>query len=93
MSSGVGGLKTILKHARVHARVGEDDGYLVTFTTDVESEKSEVVVYNARTMSAEPVARIILPQHVPAGFHSLHVNEAQFKSRRPTDAEVLAGHV
>lgn len=65
----------------------------MTFTTDVESEKSEVVVYNARTMSAEPVARILLPQHVPAGFHSLHVNEAKFKSRLPTDAEVLASNM
>jgi hypothetical protein len=36
---------------------------------------SEVHVYNAKTMSSEPVAVVKLPARVPYGFHALFVNE------------------
>ena len=40
---------------------GEDDGHLVTFTQDSKSGASEMRVYNAKTMSSEPVAQVQLP--------------------------------
>jgi carotenoid cleavage dioxygenase len=48
----------------------EDDGYLVTFVTDATTDTSELQVFDARQLSAGPVARVPLPQRVPAGFHA-----------------------
>ena len=46
----------------------EDDGYLMTYVFDAEAEASEFVIYDASTMSDEPVATVHLPR-VPFGFH------------------------
>lgn len=48
----------------------EDDGWLVTFTADLDGN-SEAHVIDARNMNAPPVARVKLPQRVPAGFHGI----------------------
>lgn len=47
----------------------EDDGWLLTFVYDEVQETSELVLVNAMDMSSEPVARIIIPNRVPYGFH------------------------
>jgi carotenoid cleavage dioxygenase-like enzyme len=52
------------------AATDEDDGYLVTFVTDSASSASEIQVFDARGIADGPVARVKLPQRVPAGFHS-----------------------
>ncbi len=49
---------------------GEDDGYVVTLVTDLERGASEALVIDAQNFSAPPLARIALPQRVPAGFHA-----------------------
>jgi carotenoid cleavage dioxygenase len=46
----------------------EDDGYLMTFVYDASKNASEYVVFDASTMSAEPVASVQLPR-IPSGFH------------------------
>ena len=46
----------------------EDDGYLMTYVFDAESNTSEFVIFDAATMSDEPVAAVKLPR-VPFGFH------------------------
>lgn len=46
----------------------EDEGWVVTFTSDL-SGNSEVRIIDPRNFAAPPVARIKLPQRVPAGFH------------------------
>ncbi|MDZ8189292.1 MAG: carotenoid oxygenase family protein [Nostoc sp. ChiSLP02] len=51
----------------------EDDGWLMTFVHDENSNTSELVVVNAQDVTAEPVARIIIPQRVPYGFHGAWV--------------------
>ena len=48
----------------------EDDGYLVTFTTDVVNDRSECLVLDARDIAAGPVARIRLPERISSGTHS-----------------------
>ena len=60
---------------------GEDDGYLVTFVHDRESGRGEVVVLDARDVGGEPVARVLLPQQVPIGYHSWWVPAAQMAAR------------
>jgi carotenoid cleavage dioxygenase-like enzyme len=48
----------------------EDDGYVVTFTTDRTDWRSECLVFDASNLSAGPIARLPLPRRVPAGFHA-----------------------
>ncbi|MDB9321106.1 carotenoid oxygenase family protein [Nodularia spumigena CS-591/04] len=55
----------------------EDDGWLITFVHDEALQKSEIVVVNAQDVTAEPVARILIPQRVPYGFHGTWVSEEQ----------------
>ncbi|MDM9385130.1 carotenoid oxygenase family protein [Chlorogloeopsis sp. ULAP01] len=56
----------------------EDDGWLVTFVYDRASETSELVVVNAQDVTSEPVARVLLPQRVPYGFHGAWVFEEYY---------------
>jgi carotenoid cleavage dioxygenase len=48
----------------------EDDGWLLSLVTDRQTEQSELVVVDARHLSAGPVARVQLPRRVPLGFHA-----------------------
>jgi carotenoid cleavage dioxygenase len=58
---------------------GEDDGYLVTFVTDERDERSEVQILDASDLTAGPVARVLLPQKVPLGFHATWVRADQLR--------------
>ena len=64
---------------------GEDDGYLLTYIYNSVSDSSDFVVYNAKTLSPTPVARVRLPQRVPAGFHGTFLNERELMSQLPFD--------
>jgi carotenoid cleavage dioxygenase len=47
----------------------EDDGYLVTLTTDVDADRSECLVFAAADLAAGPLARVQLPERVCSGTH------------------------
>jgi carotenoid cleavage dioxygenase len=54
-------------------RVGatsEDDGYLITFTTDINRDVSECVVFSAQDVSGGPICSIVLPERISSGTHS-----------------------
>ena len=51
------------------ARAGEDAGWLLSYVYNKDSNTSEVLILDAGTMDAEPVAQIKLPARVPMGFH------------------------
>ncbi len=51
------------------ADAAEDDGWLMTLVYDAAADASELVLLDAQDISAEPVARVHLPQRVPFGFH------------------------
>jgi carotenoid cleavage dioxygenase-like enzyme len=53
----------------------EDDGWLITFVHDENEGRSELVVLNAQNITDEPVARVMIPQRVPYGFHAIWVAE------------------
>lgn len=59
---------------------GDDDGYVVSFVTDEREGKSEVAIFDAADIAAGPVARVLLPQRVPLGFHATWVREDQLRS-------------
>jgi carotenoid cleavage dioxygenase-like enzyme len=56
----------------------EDDGYLVTIAWNAKEQRSEAQVFEARGpgIAAGPIARIVLPQRVPNGFHATWVSQA-----------------
>ena len=50
--------------------VSEDDGYLVSFITDMEADLSECVLIDAKDIAAGPVCRIRLPHRISSGTHA-----------------------
>ncbi|MDB9467322.1 carotenoid oxygenase family protein [Dolichospermum circinale] len=57
-----------------HNATTEDAGWLVTFVYDENSQRSELLVINAEDMTSEPIARVIIPQRVPYGFHGTWIS-------------------
>jgi carotenoid cleavage dioxygenase len=55
----------------------EDDGYLVTFTTDVPNDRSECLVFDATDVAGGPIARVRLPERISSGTHSCWVPASQ----------------
>ena len=48
----------------------EDDGYLVTFASDVVNDRSECLIFDAAAPEDGPVAAIELPERIASGTHS-----------------------
>lgn len=55
----------------------EDDGWLLTFVYDTVESQSELVVVDPQDMAAAPVARLLMPQRVPYGFHGSWISNQQ----------------
>ncbi|KAL0288587.1 UNVERIFIED_CONTAM: Carotenoid 9,10(9',10')-cleavage dioxygenase [Sesamum angustifolium] len=51
----------------------EDDGWLITFVHNEDTNISEVYIVDAKKISSEAVAKIRLPCRVPYGFHGAYV--------------------
>jgi carotenoid cleavage dioxygenase len=58
---------------------GETDGYLISFVNDEIEGRGEIDVFDAEDVSAGPVARVLLPQRVPSGFHACWVRADQLR--------------
>ncbi len=48
----------------------EDDGYLLTFTTDMNTDSSECQIFAAQDLGSGPIARMRLPERISSGTHS-----------------------
>ena len=48
----------------------EDDGYIVSFITDMKADRSECILIDAKDIEAGPVCRIILPHRICSGTHA-----------------------
>lgn len=48
----------------------EDDGWLLGFVSDRATDTTDLVVLDARDITADPVARVRIPRRVPLGFHA-----------------------
>lgn len=53
----------------------EDDGYVITFITDMKQDRSECVVYRADAMEEGPICTIVLPERISVGTHACWVEE------------------
>jgi carotenoid cleavage dioxygenase len=58
-----------------HGATTEDDGYLMTYVYDANTHESDFVIFDAASMSSEPVGSVHLPR-VPFGFHGNWVASA-----------------
>ncbi|MFC3052591.1 carotenoid oxygenase family protein [Kordiimonas pumila] len=58
---------------RINAKT-EDDGYIVSFITDMNENRSECVLLDAADIEAGPVCRIILPHRISSGTHACWAN-------------------
>lgn len=47
----------------------EDDGYVMALRQNLDTELSELAIFDARAFTDEPVAVVHLPARVPNGFH------------------------
>ncbi len=52
----------------------EDEGYLLSLVYNQETDKSDLIILNAKEPKSGPLAAIHLPQRVPYGFHGEWVN-------------------
>lgn len=48
----------------------EDDGYIITFVTDMLADRSECVILDAHDIAAGPIATIELPERISSGTHA-----------------------
>lgn len=58
----------------------EDDGYLVTFTIDLNRDASECQIFDARQIDRGPVARVALPMRISSGTHATWAPLAALRS-------------
>ncbi|MFN8226559.1 MAG: carotenoid oxygenase family protein [Mycobacterium sp.] len=68
---------------------GEDDGYLVTLTTDMNDDASYCLVFDAARLSDGPVCKLALPERISSGTHSTWVAGSDI--RRWHSADTAAG--
>ncbi|KAH6835825.1 hypothetical protein C2S53_006580 [Perilla frutescens var. hirtella] len=51
----------------------EDDGWIIAYVHNEDSDTSQVYIVDAKNLSDEPVAIIDLPSRVPYGFHGAFI--------------------
>jgi carotenoid cleavage dioxygenase-like enzyme len=59
-----------------HDLAAEDEGWIMAYVYDRETDRSDVVILDAQDFTGEPVATIHLPRRVPFGFHGNWVADA-----------------
>ncbi|PIN06773.1 Zeaxanthin 7,8-dioxygenase [Handroanthus impetiginosus] len=58
----------------------EDDGYLLAFVYDENTDESKFAVMDAKSPSLDIIAAVKLPRRVPNGFHiGLFVSESELE--------------
>ena len=66
---------------RVNAK-DEDDGYLVSFITDMKKNRSECILVDAKDIEAGPVCQIILPHRICSGTHATWASGSSIREAR-----------
>lgn len=51
--------------------VSEDDGYIISYITDMVLDRSECVILDAKNIEAGPICQIILPHRICSGTHAV----------------------
>lgn len=53
----------------------EDDGYLISFVYDHAERRSEIAIIDCRAFKKAVIARVLIPQRVPNGFHGMWLDD------------------
>ena len=69
---------------------GEDDGYLVTLTTDMNADASYCLVFDAARVGDGPVCKVRLPERISSGTHSAWTSGSELRRWRDTDSAAAA---
>ena len=69
----------------------EDDGYLVTLTTDMNADASYCLVFDAARVADGPVCKLALPERISSGTHSTWAPGSDL--RRWREADTAAGAI
>ncbi|MDT5218965.1 MAG: hypothetical protein QOF15_1070 [Mycobacterium sp.] len=70
-------------------RVGssaEDDGYLITLTTDMNADASYCLLFDAARVGDGPVCKLALPERISSGTHSAWVAGAELRRWNHTES-------
>ncbi|PSR91263.1 Carotenoid 9,10(9',10')-cleavage dioxygenase [Actinidia chinensis var. chinensis] len=59
---------------RKNEGVEEDDGWIVSYVHDEQTDESQVYIVDAKHFGSKPVAKITLPRRVPYGFHGTYIS-------------------
>ena len=65
----------------------EGDGYVVTFTTDMNTGTSECQVFDATSLERGPIARLRLPMRIASGTHATWSRLLPPRNGKATDQE------
>ena len=57
--------------------VAEDDGWILSYVFDDNTNKTDVVILDARNFEGPPVATVQLPVRVPYGFHGNWIADSE----------------
>jgi carotenoid cleavage dioxygenase-like enzyme len=69
---------------------GEDDGYLVTLTTDMNADASHCLIFDAARIADGPVCRCKLPERISSGTHSTWAAGPQLRRWRTIESAPAA---
>ncbi len=69
---------------------GEDDGYLVTLTTDMNQDASFALVFEASRVADGPVCTLRLPERISSGTHSTWVAGSELRRWDTADTAAQA---
>jgi carotenoid cleavage dioxygenase len=64
---------------------GEDDGYLVTLTTDMTADASYCLVFDAARVADGPICKLALPERISSGTHSTWAPGSELRRWRESD--------
>jgi len=68
----------------------EDDGYLVTLTTDMTADASYCLVFDAARVGDGPVCKLALPERISSGTHSTWAAGSELRRWRETESAAAA---
>ena len=68
----------------------EDDGYLVTLTTDMNEDASYCLVFDAARVADGPVCQLRLPERISSGTHSTWAPGAELRRWQTADNAAAA---
>lgn len=68
----------------------EDDGYLVTLTTDMNADASYCLVFDAARVEDGPICKLALPERISSGTHSTWAPGADLPRWREDDSAAAA---